>query len=59
VLFGEPRLFFTAPGYDGWPPVRLRLAEVDGERLEKTRHRCVADARPGRARRELDPADGV
>ena len=27
LLLGEPRLFFTAPGYDGWPLVMLRLAE--------------------------------
>jgi hypothetical protein len=33
LLLGEPRLFFTAPGYDGWPLVMLRLAEVDVERL--------------------------
>ncbi len=34
-LQGEPRLFFTAPGYDGWPLVMLRLAEVDAKRLEE------------------------
>jgi hypothetical protein len=33
LLLGEPALFFTAPGYDGWPLVMLRLDEVDGERL--------------------------
>ena len=33
LLLGEPRLFFTAPGYDGWPLVMLRLAEVDTGRL--------------------------
>ena len=33
LLLGEPGLFFTAPGYDGWPLVMLRLAEVDAERL--------------------------
>ncbi len=33
LLLGEPRIFFTAPGYDGWPLVMLRLAEVDEERL--------------------------
>ena len=33
LLLGEPRLFFTAPGYDGWPLVLLRLAEVDTGRL--------------------------
>jgi hypothetical protein len=26
-------VFFTARGYDGWPLVMLRLAEVDTERL--------------------------
>ena len=33
LLLGEPQLFFTAPGYDGWPLVMLRLAAVDAERL--------------------------
>ncbi len=33
LLLGEPEVFFTAPGYDGWPLVMLRLAEVDAERL--------------------------
>jgi hypothetical protein len=59
LLLGEPRLFFTAPGYDGWPLVMLRLTEVDGGRLEE----LVTDAWRMRAPddlvRELDPADGV
>jgi hypothetical protein len=33
LLLGEPRLFFTTPGYDGLPLVMLRLAEVDTGRL--------------------------
>ena len=33
LLLGEPDLFFTTPGYDGWPLVMLRLAEVDVARL--------------------------
>ena len=33
LLLGEPRLFFTAPGYEGWPLVMLRLPEVDVGRL--------------------------
>ena len=33
LLLGEPAVFFTAPGYDGWPLVLLRLAEVDAARL--------------------------
>lgn len=33
LLGGEPRVFFTTPGYDGWPLVMLRLAEVGVERL--------------------------
>ena len=33
LLLGEPGIFFTTPGYDGWPLVMLRLAEVDRERL--------------------------
>ena len=34
-LLGEPELFFTTPGYDGFPLVMLRLAEVDLERLRE------------------------
>ena len=33
LRLGEPRLFCTTPGYDGWPLVMLRLAEVDVDRL--------------------------
>ena len=33
LLLGEPGTFFTAPGYDGWPLVMLRLAEVEQGRL--------------------------
>lgn len=35
LLLGEPEIFFTAPGYDGWPLVLLRLVEVDAGRLEE------------------------
>ena len=34
LLLGEPDLFFSAPGYDGWPLVMLRLAYVDVGRWE-------------------------
>jgi len=33
LLLGEPALFFTTPGYDGFPLVMLRLAEVGRGRL--------------------------
>ena len=33
LLLGEPGLFFTAPGYDGWPLVMLRLDAVGLARL--------------------------
>ena len=33
LLLGEPELFFTAPGYEGWPLVMLRLPAVDVDRL--------------------------
>ncbi len=33
LLLGEPGVFFTTPGYDGWPLVMLRLDQVDVERL--------------------------
>ena len=49
LLLGEPRLFFTAPGYDGWPLVMLRLAEVDAGRLAE----LVTDAWRMRAPAEL------
>jgi len=35
LLLGEPDVFFTAPGYDGWPLVMLRLEQVDAKRLEE------------------------
>jgi hypothetical protein len=49
LLLGEPRLFFTAPGYDDWPLVMLRLDEVDADRLGE----LVTDAWRMRAPREL------
>jgi hypothetical protein len=33
LLLGEPEVFFTTPGYEGWPLVMLRLAAVPVERL--------------------------
>jgi hypothetical protein len=35
LLLGEPELFFTAPGYDGWPLVMLRLDLVGIARLSE------------------------
>ena len=49
LLLGEPEVFFTAPGYDGWPLVMLRLAEVNIERLTE----LVTDAWRMRAPRDL------
>ena len=49
LLLGEPEVFFTTPGYDGWPLIMLRLAEVDVERLTE----LVTDAWRMRAPREL------
>jgi len=49
LLLGEPGVFFTAPGYDGWPLVLLRLAEVDAGRLAE----LVTDAWRMRAPDEL------
>jgi hypothetical protein len=54
LLLGEPDLFFTAPGYDGWPLVMLRLAAVGVERLAE----LVTDAwrmrAPADIARDLD-----
>jgi hypothetical protein len=49
LLLGEPRLFFTTPGYDGWPLLMLRLDEVDAGRLAE----LVLDAWRMRAPDEL------
>ncbi len=49
LLLGEPELFFTTSGYDGWPLVMLRLAEVGVERLTE----LVTDAWRMRAPRDL------
>ena len=35
LIKGEPDLFFTAPGYEPWPLVMLRLEKVEVERLEE------------------------
>jgi len=35
LLLGEPQVFFTAPGYDGWPLVMVRLERVDVARLRE------------------------
>jgi hypothetical protein len=35
LLLGEPELFFSTPGYDGWPLVMLRLEAVDVDRLRE------------------------
>ena len=49
LLLGEPQLFFTAPGYEGWPLVMLRLAGVDTGRLAE----LVTDAWRMRAPEEI------
>ena len=49
LLLGEPDTFFTAPGYDGWPLVLLRLARVDAGRLAE----LVTDAWRMRAPQSL------
>ena len=33
LLLGEPDVFFTTPGYDGWSLVMLRLEAVNDKRL--------------------------
>ena len=33
LLLGEPELFFTTSGYDGFPLVMVRLGKVDVDRL--------------------------
>ena len=59
LLLGEPEVFFTTPGYDGWPLVLLRLAEVDVDRLAE----LVTDAwrmrAPDSLVGDLDEADDL
>jgi hypothetical protein len=56
LLLGEPGVFFTTSGYDGWPLVMLRLAEVDTGRLAE----LITDAwrmrAPGALAGDLDEA---
>jgi hypothetical protein len=49
LLLGEPAVFFTTPGYDGWPLVMLQLSAVDVERLTE----LVTDAWRMRAPAEI------
>jgi hypothetical protein len=49
LLLGEPDLFFTHPGYDGFPLVMVRLEAVDVPRLTE----LITDARDMRAPAEL------
>ena len=51
LLLGEPELFFTTSGYDGWPLVMLRLTEVDADRLAE----LITDAWRMRAPDSLSP----
>jgi hypothetical protein len=55
LLLGEPELFFTAPGYDGWPLVMVRLARVDAGRLAE----LVTDAWRMRAPADLAGPPGL
>jgi len=52
LVLGEPDLFFTTRGYDGFPLVMLRLDEVDVERLTE----LVTDAWRMRAPAEIADA---
>ena len=51
LLLGEPEVFFSVSGYEGWPLVMLRLAHVDVQRLAE----LVTDAWLMRAPGAADP----
>jgi hypothetical protein len=59
LLLGEPAVFFTTRGYDGWPLVMLRLAAVDAPRLAE----LVTDAwrmrAPADIAAEIDREAGI
>jgi hypothetical protein len=54
LLLGEPELFFSTPGYDGWPLVMVRLEAVAVDRLRE----LVTDAWRMRAPEALVPELG-
>jgi hypothetical protein len=57
LVLGEPDLFFTTPGYDGWPLVMVRLEQVSPQRLVE----LVTDAwrmRAPAALLDVGPAGG-
>ncbi len=61
LLLGEPEVFFTTPGYDGWSLVMLRLTEVDCDRLTELvvdAWRMRAPAHLVAARDAADPSIG-
>ena len=47
LLLGEPELFFTTPGYDGWPLVMVRLDDRRRPAADRAGDRRLAHARPG------------
>jgi hypothetical protein len=56
LVLGEPDVFFTTPGYDGWPLVMVHLRKVSRKRLTE----LVTDAWHMRAPAELiDDAEHV
>jgi hypothetical protein len=55
LLLGEPGVFFTHRGYEGWPLVMLWLEQVDVRRLRE----LVVDAWRMRAPAELAPDIGA
>ena len=58
LLLGEPDIFFTTPGYDGWPLVMVRLEQVDVSALDRADHRRLADASPVRSARRRPRVSG-
>jgi hypothetical protein len=55
LLLGEPDLFFTTPGYDGFPLVMLRLPAVSVDRLRE----LITDAWRMRAPEEIEAELGA
>ncbi len=50
LVLGEPELFFTTPGYDGFPLVMLHLPQVSAARLAE----LITDAWRMRAPEEIE-----
>ena len=58
VLAADPRAYFTVPHYDGYPAVRVRLAEADETEVRELLVEAWMRAAPKRALRAYEQTVG-